>query len=93
MAGFNLHKDSRYQGLSETVGWSVCSCPEPKVYRPGIVMDIFAGSGTVAKVAQENGRSSISIELKPEYVQLIKKRINFGQPTIMDLTEWRYEKV
>jgi DNA modification methylase/DNA-directed RNA polymerase subunit RPC12/RpoP len=40
----------------------------------GVVLDPFAGSGTVAEVAMKLGRKAILIELLPEYVELIKKR-------------------
>ena len=59
----------------ETVGWSDCGCG--KGFEPGVVLDPFAGSGTVAKVALEQKKSSISIELNPEYVKLIKKRLRW----------------
>ena len=39
----------------------------------GVVLDPFAGSGTVGRVAEENGRKYILIELKKEYVEIIKK--------------------
>lgn len=43
--------------------------------RPGDrVLDPFAGTGTTAKVALELGRPSISCELNPDYVDIIKKR-------------------
>ena len=45
----------------------------------GIVLDPFAGSGTVAKVALDLGRSSISIELNPSYCELIRKRLKWNQ--------------
>ncbi len=44
-------------------------CPEG-----GLVLDPFAGSGTVGKVANEIGRSAILIELVTEYLNIIKKR-------------------
>lgn len=44
-------------------------CPEG-----GTVLDPFAGSGTVGKVAYELGRNAILIELVPEYLNIIKKR-------------------
>ena len=38
-------------------------------------MDIFGGSGTTAEVALEYGRQAVLIELKPEYVELQKRRL------------------
>ncbi len=46
---------------------------------PCIVLDPFGGSGTVAKVARDLGRSSILIEINPEYVQIAKKRLRIGE--------------
>ena len=40
----------------------------------GVVLDPFAGSGTVGEVAMKLGRKAILIELIPEYTNLIKKR-------------------
>jgi len=42
---------------------------------PAIVLDPFAGSGTVGAVATRLGRRSVLIELNPEYVPLIERRI------------------
>ena len=44
-------------------------CPER-----GTVLDPFGGSGTVGEVAENHGRNSILIELKPEYCGMAKKR-------------------
>jgi len=41
----------------------------------GIVLDPFAGSGTVAMVAQECGRQYIAIEINPQYKPLIEERL------------------
>jgi len=41
----------------------------------GIVLDPFAGSGTVGVVAVKNGRSFIGVELNKEYVTMANKRI------------------
>ena len=44
--------------------------------RPGdVVLDPYAGSGTTLLAAEELGRNWVGIELKPEYVELIERRI------------------
>ena len=61
------------------VGWQpscTCGCEETV---PCVVLDPFGGSGTVAKVARDLGRSSISCELNPEYVEIAKKRLRIGE--------------
>ena len=61
------------------VGWQpscTCGCEETV---PCVVLDPFGGSGTVAKVARDLVRSSISCELNPEYVEIAKKRLRIGE--------------
>ncbi len=60
--------------------------PEKLVERPikttkkdAIIMDIFAGSGTTLLVAREFHRDSIGIEIKSDYVKLIKKRLIYDK--------------
>ena len=44
--------------------------------RPGdVVLDPYAGSGTTLLAAEELGRKWVGIELKPEYVDLIERRL------------------
>jgi DNA modification methylase len=50
-----------------------CNCSLPAV--GGTVLDPFGGSGTTAEVALEYGRQAILIELKPEYVDLQRRRL------------------
>jgi DNA modification methylase len=58
-------------------------CPED-----GVVLDPFAGSGTTIKVAIEEKRNAIGIEIVPEYVEMAEKRCNLvGNPFI------EYEKI
>jgi len=55
------------------VGWRpTCTHDAPTV--PCVVLDPFAGSGTVGVVAHRNGCHSILIEGNPEYVELIRRR-------------------
>ena len=50
-----------------------CSCSAPT--QPGVVLDPFLGSGTVAVVAERIGRDWLGIELNPAYVALAEQRI------------------
>ncbi|MCS7103088.1 MAG: DNA methyltransferase [Candidatus Korarchaeum sp.] len=40
----------------------------------GIVLDPFAGSGTVGEVASKLGRKSLLVELREDYLELMRKR-------------------
>jgi 16S rRNA G966 N2-methylase RsmD len=65
--------------MRSEIGWAptcTCSAGDPI---PCTVLDPFGGSGTVAKVARDLGRSSILIEINPEYVQIAKKRLRIGE--------------
>jgi hypothetical protein len=50
-----------------------CTCKDG--FRPGIVLDMFAGSGTTLVVAKKLGRDFVGIELNPEYVKIAKQRL------------------
>jgi site-specific DNA-methyltransferase (adenine-specific) len=50
-----------------------CGCDAPT--RPGLVLDPFFGSGTVAAVAQEHGRDWLGIELNAAYRPLAEARL------------------
>lgn len=86
----NFVNDGVIPGLTrtwKTIGWTTCSCPSPS-YRPGIVLDPFAGSGTTAVVAKSLQRSSISIELAEHYIPIIKERLDWNHPTLDQAIEW-----
>ena len=58
----------------KTIGWMpTCKCNAG--FEPGTVLDPFAGSGTVGVVAKEQGKNAILIEVSPEYVEIIKNRL------------------
>ncbi len=59
--------------LPETLGWTDCGCGEG--WTSGVLLDPFAGRGTCAVVAKRLGRSSISIELNPEYCRMIEDNL------------------
>ena len=44
----------------------------------GVVLDPFAGSGTVGVVAMRQNKNSILIEISPEYCDIIKERLHWG---------------
>lgn len=50
------------------------SCPPD-----GVVLDPCLGRGTTTKVARDNGRNSIGIEIQPSYLPIIKKYLEIDQ--------------
>jgi len=46
-----------------------------------IVLDPMAGSGTTLKMAKKNNRNYIGIEISPEYIDIINKRLSITQPS------------
>jgi SAM-dependent methyltransferase len=68
-------RDSENFPKSKTIGWEPsckCNCESVK---PCLVLDPFAGSGTTLQVATELRRDYIGIELNPEYLKLIRERV------------------
>lgn len=63
----------RHVTATKTIGFQrSCDCDAES--SKSIVLDPFAGSGTTAQVAQQNGRDWIMCEANPDYVSMIKKR-------------------
>lgn len=52
------------------------------------VLDPFLGSGTTTKVAKELGRNSVGYEINPDYLEIIKKKINYGEQRLDDDLEY-----
>jgi DNA modification methylase len=63
----------RYEISRKVLGYTNCGCNDG--FRPGIVLDMFAGSGTTLVVAKKLGRNFIGIELNPEYVEIAEGRL------------------
>jgi hypothetical protein len=56
----------------ETLGWTDCGHDN---YRPGIVIDPFAGSGTTLAVATGHGRDAIGIDIDARNADLAVERV------------------
>jgi len=68
--------------MKRTVGWDpTCQCEQLAIV-PAVVLDPFAGSGTVGQVAIEYGRSVVLIELSETSIGLIKDRCNNITPSL-----------
>jgi len=58
---------------------------------PGdIILDPFAGTGTTLVVAYQLRRNSIGIEIDPEYVEIIKRRLSYIRPADNVLRYYNY---
>lgn len=76
--GKTLASGVRTRRIDTTLGWrSTCSCGL-EALRPCVVLDPFAGAGTVLMVAQELGRIGIGLDLKWEYLLMARKRTAQG---------------
>lgn len=57
-----------------TTGWTPsCTCGQ-ETTRPALVLDLFAGSGTVGAVCHRLGRRFVGLELNPAYCRLAAAR-------------------
>jgi site-specific DNA-methyltransferase (adenine-specific) len=50
-------------------------CPCGVATRPGLALDPFFGTGTVAEVARAHGRDWLGVELNPEYLAMAEGRL------------------
>lgn len=70
----------REENPVEYKGYTDCGCGVE--FEPGIVLDPFAGSCTTLQVAARLNRNYLGIELKPEYIEMGRKRIMQGETGI-----------
>jgi DNA modification methylase len=76
----------------ETKGWiPTCECKGDII--PCVVLDPFGGSGTVAVVARELGRSSVMIELNQEYVKIMRKRLRIDEQLDTGYCEYEFNNL
>jgi DNA modification methylase len=64
----------------DTLGWSDCGHDN---YRPGLILDPFAGSGTTLLVATGYGHDAIGIDLDPRNADLALQRVG---PFLLEVT-------
>lgn len=78
------HRQANVGGLTQITepsnltfkGYACCNCKSE--FEGGVVLDPFAGVGTVGIVAQKLGRKYIMIDLSLDYVEMIKKNLQQG---------------
>jgi DNA modification methylase len=65
----------RHVTTTETTGFKPgCKCDAAAAQ--AVVLDPFAGAGTVGVVAKRHGREFVGVELNPEYAKIARERIN-----------------
>lgn len=83
--GYHNHENDLTEGMQQPmdktnatasyriVGWTDCGCGDG--FSPGTVLDPFFGSGSVGVAAEKLGLNWVGIELKEEYVNIARKRL------------------
>lgn len=84
-------------GQTSTLGWTTCGCPGADGlrldgfhtgtgWRPGVVLDPFAGSGTTLAVATGHGRDAIGVDLDERNAELALDRVG---PMLLEVQDMR----
>lgn len=66
------HGDSSAHRVAATTGWTTCGCDAD--YRPGVVLDPFAGTFTTGAVADLHHRDAIGIDIDARNRELYPRR-------------------
>ena len=62
--------------VTHTITGYACACPDNSApSTPGVVLDPFAGTGTVPMVARALGRTGIGVDLSSDYLRLAAWRV------------------
>jgi DNA modification methylase len=70
-------RQDRTARTEATITGYICACPEPDApTTPAVILDPFAGPGTVPLVAKALGRTGIGVELSGDYCRLAEWRTN-----------------
>ncbi len=92
------HQPGNSPTKTDSTGWApttratdtwnpACSCKAPVGLVPSVVLDPFAGSGTVGVVAQKLGRQAVLVEMSAEYCELAVKRLSGVPLPLMAMAE------
>ena len=66
----------RFGRTAATITGYACACPDTTApSAPGVVLDPFAGTGTVPMVARALGRTGIGVDLSGDYLRLARWRV------------------
>ena len=80
--GISRGYEQRLERRDKTTGWrQACTCP-PAEPVPCLVLDPFAGAGTVGLVARRLGRRAIGLDLSLPYCRLARARIDQDRPLL-----------
>ena len=72
----NRRGDEARQSWQGQITGYACACPDNSApSTPGVVLDPFAGTGTVPMVARALGRTGIGVDLSADYMRLANWRV------------------
>lgn len=75
-AAHSAKTDGGVTRVTTTIGWTECECPDDGTkWRPGVVLDPFAGSGTTLMVATGQGRDAIGCDIDARNADLALDRV------------------
>lgn len=81
MNGHDHPPEVGWQMTRTAVGWTDCG---HHLWRPGVVLDPFVGSGTVLDAALGQGRSAIGIDLDARNLDLARDRLGMFPLAVVD---------
>ena len=75
-----------YVNTPTTIGWQpTCQCAHNTGSARCLVLDPFAGTATVGRVAARHGRRFVGVELNPKYIELAKQRTANVQTSLISV--------
>lgn len=82
---YDHHGDGLHLYTNRTTGWQPgCLCNESYPI-PCVVLDPFAGAGTVGLVADRLGRDAVLVEVNEAYAAMARKRISGEAPMFVEV--------